>query len=75
MGISEKHAEGGAGSLLKMGKETMSEGDFKSLAGVIPDMDGLLGAVPGMGKKCSRRIGKFFNRNASGCKSVQKARA
>ena len=51
MGISEKQAEGGAGSIFNMAKETMPKSDFGSLSDVVPDMSGLLGAVPGMGKK------------------------
>lgn len=50
MGITNKQAEGGAGSLFNMAKETMPKKDFSSLTDVIPDMSGLLGAVPGMGK-------------------------
>lgn len=53
MGISEKQAEGGAGSIFNMAKETMSKDDFGSLSDVVPDMSGLLGAVPGMSKKKS----------------------
>lgn len=53
MGISKKQAEGGAGSIFNMAKETMSKDDFGSLSDVVPDMSGLLGAVPGMGKKKS----------------------
>ncbi len=53
MGISEKQAEGGAGSIFNMAKETMSKNDFSTLSEVVPDMSGLLSAVPGMGKKKS----------------------
>ncbi|MCT4622965.1 MAG: DUF2780 domain-containing protein [Schleiferiaceae bacterium] len=51
MGITSDQAEGGAGSIFGFAKENMSSTDFSSLAGVIPDMDGLLGAIPGGKKK------------------------
>jgi len=53
MGITKKQAEGGAGSLFKYGKESMSKTDFKKLSDAVPEMDGLLGAVPSLGGKTS----------------------
>jgi Protein of unknown function VcgC/VcgE (DUF2780) len=53
MGITEKQAEGGAGSLFKMSKENMSKEDFSKLSEVVPDMSGLLSAVPSLGGKKS----------------------
>jgi len=51
MGITNKQAEGGAGSLFKFAQEGMTKTDFSKLSDAVPGMDGLLGAVPGVGKK------------------------
>ena len=51
MGITKDQAEGGAGSLFNFGKESMTDTDFGSLTDIIPDMSGLLGAVPSLGGK------------------------
>ena len=53
MGITKDQAEGGAGSLFNFGKETMTDTDFGKLSDVVPDMSGLLGAVPSLGGKKS----------------------
>ena len=49
MGITQQQAEGGAGSIFKFAQETMGQSDFADLSKVIPNMDGLLGAVPKLG--------------------------
>jgi hypothetical protein len=51
MNITKDQAEGGAGSLFNFSKEAMSKSDFGKLSDVVPDMKGLLGAAPKMGKK------------------------
>ena len=48
MGIFQSQAEGGAGALFGLAKEGMSAPDFSSLSKVVPDMGGLLGAVPSL---------------------------
>ena len=46
MDISTEQAQGGAGSLFNMAQEGMSSDDFGKLSEAVPDMSGLLGAVP-----------------------------
>lgn len=58
MGISQSQAEGGAGALFGLAKEGMSAPDFSSLSNVIPDMNGLLGAVPSFGGGKTSMLGK-----------------
>ena len=58
MGISQSQAEGGAGALFGLAKEGMSAPDFSSLSKVIPDMSGLLGAVPSLGGGKTSMLGK-----------------
>jgi hypothetical protein len=51
MNVTQGQAEGGAGALLNMAGETMNKTDYSALGDVIPDMSGLLGAVPSLGGK------------------------
>ena len=55
MDITNEQAEGGAGSLFNFAQEGMSSADFSALSDAVPDMSGLLGAVPALtgGKKKS----------------------
>lgn len=46
VGVSDKQAEGGLGSLLGLAQGQLGTEDFSSLAKMIPNMDGLLSAAP-----------------------------
>ena len=47
--VNKDQAEGGAGALFDMAKENMSLEDFSKVSEVVPNMDGLLDAVPDLG--------------------------
>lgn len=46
VGVSDKQAEGGLGSLLELAQGQLGSKDFSSLANMIPNVDGLLSAAP-----------------------------
>ncbi len=46
LGVSEKQANGGAGSLLKYAKGNLGKEDFSKVSSAIPDMSTLLSAAP-----------------------------
>lgn len=50
LGVSEKQASGGAGSLMKYAKGNLSKDDFSKVSSSIPDMSSLLAAAPAAGK-------------------------
>lgn len=58
MNITNEQAEGGAGALFNMAQESLSETDFSALSKAIPDMNGLLGAVPDISGGKSSMLGK-----------------
>lgn len=49
--VNETQAKGGAGALFEMAKEKLSVDDFTKVAAVVPGMDNLLAAVPGLTPK------------------------
>lgn len=48
-GVNKEQAMGGAGALFEMAEGKMDAGDFKDVAGAVPDMQGYLDAVPSLG--------------------------
>jgi hypothetical protein len=49
LAITPKQAQAGAGTLFGVAKSRLSPADFAKVAGAVPGMDGLLGAIPGVG--------------------------
>ncbi len=49
LGVTQKQATGGAGSILNYAKESLSVDDFSKVASSVPGIDSLLGAVPSAG--------------------------
>ncbi len=49
LGVTQKQATGGAGSILSYAKESLSVEDFSKVASSVPGIDSLLGAVPSAG--------------------------
>ncbi len=47
LGITDRQATGGAGSMLKYAQDSLKPDDFSKVADSIPGIDSLLGAVPG----------------------------
>jgi uncharacterized protein YoxC len=46
LGVTEKQATGGAGSLFQMAKENLSAEDFGKVASAVPGIDSLISAAP-----------------------------
>jgi len=46
--VTKEQAQGGAGALFEMAQGGLATKDFDQIAQVIPDMDGLLNAVPAL---------------------------
>ena len=46
LGVTETQAQGGAGAIFNLAKERMQAEAFDQVAGAVPNMDALLGAVP-----------------------------
>jgi len=46
LGVSDKQASGGVGSILSYAKQALSSGDFSTLTNAIPDSEKLLGSAP-----------------------------
>ena len=57
LGISEKQASGGAGSLMKYAKGNLSGDDFSKVSDSIPDMSSILSAAPAMAKSAGGGLG------------------
>jgi len=51
--VNKEQATGGAGALFGMAKESLNADDFKQVADAVPNMQGMLDAVPAMGGKTS----------------------
>lgn len=51
--VTKEQATGGAGALFEMGKESLAQKDFDGIAAAIPNMQGLLDAVPAVGASSS----------------------
>ncbi|MBN2894745.1 MAG: DUF2780 domain-containing protein [Campylobacterales bacterium] len=49
LGVSEKQANGGAGTLLKYAKGNLGKEEYAQVASAIPDIGSLLGAAPKSG--------------------------
>ncbi len=49
LGVTQKQATGGAGSILNYAKESLSAEDFSKVASSVPGVDSLLGAAPSTG--------------------------
>ncbi len=49
LGVSEKQASGGAGSLLKYAKGNLGKEEYAQVASAIPDLGSLIGAAPKSG--------------------------
>ncbi len=50
LGVSEKQASGGAGSLMKYAKGNLSKDDFSKVSSSIPDMSSIMSAAPDVAK-------------------------
>jgi hypothetical protein len=50
LGVNEKQAAGGAGSLLKYAKGNLSKDDFSKVSKSIPDMSSIMAAAPAVAK-------------------------
>ena len=70
--VSKDQAEGGAGALFGMAKETMSKEDFGKVSDVVPDMDGLLDAIPSTGSNKTSMLGSAA-KQLTGMPKVQAA--
>ncbi|MFO7558444.1 MAG: DUF2780 domain-containing protein [Desulfobacterales bacterium] len=46
LGVSEKQAEGGAGSIFNIAKQSLSDNDFSSIAQVVPGIEKMMAAAP-----------------------------
>jgi Protein of unknown function VcgC/VcgE (DUF2780) len=46
LGVNEAQATGGSGAIFGLAKSRLSPSDFSQVAGVVPEMDSLLGAAP-----------------------------
>ncbi|MEA1918836.1 MAG: DUF2780 domain-containing protein [Campylobacterota bacterium] len=57
LGVSEKQAAGGAGSLLKYAKGNLSADDFSKVSSSIPDMSSILAAAPKAAKSADGGLG------------------
>lgn len=55
--VTKEQAQGGAGSLFEMAQGSMATNDFDQIAQAVPDMDGLLNAVPALGGGSSSMLG------------------
>jgi hypothetical protein len=55
--VSEDQAMGGAGALFGMAKEELSADDFGKISDVVPNMGGLLDAVPSLGSNKTSMLG------------------
>ena len=49
LGLSEEQAQGGAGLLLGLLKDELSETDFAQVSGAVPDSEGLIDKAPEAG--------------------------
>jgi len=57
LGVSEKQAAGGAGSLMKYAKGNLSKDDFSKVSGSVPDMSSILAAAPAAAKAAGGSLG------------------
>jgi hypothetical protein len=66
LGVSEKQAAGGSGSLLSFAKDQMSSADFDVVSGALPDIDGLIGAAPDGGSSVLASGSSLLGGSSSG---------
>ena len=66
LGVSEKQAAGGSGSLLSFAKDQMSSTDFDVVSGALPDIDGLIGAAPDGGSSVLASGSSLLGGSSSG---------
>ncbi len=57
LGVNQKQAAGGAGSLLKYAKGNLSKEDFSKVSKSIPDMSSIMAAAPAAAKKSAGGLG------------------
>ncbi|MGH1372279.1 MAG: DUF2780 domain-containing protein [Cellvibrionaceae bacterium] len=57
LGVTEKQAEGGMGSLFNLAKESLSQDQFGELSNALPGIDQLLGAVPAVSESAQSDSG------------------
>jgi hypothetical protein len=57
LGVSQKQASGGAGSLMKYAKGNLSKDDFSKVSSSIPDMSSILAAAPAATKAAGGGLG------------------
>lgn len=55
--VTKEQAQGGAGALFEMAQGSMATKDFDQIAQVVPNMDGLLNAVPAIGGGTNNMLG------------------
>jgi len=48
LGVTKDQAEGGAGSIFQLAKQSLSVEDFSSIAKAVPGIDQMMGAAPKM---------------------------
>ena len=70
--VSEDQATGGAGALFEMAQESMTKEDFGKVSDVVPNMGGLLDAVPSMGSNKTSMLGSAA-KQLTGMPKVQAA--
>lgn len=71
LSITPEQATGGAGSLFKLAKSTLSPGDFSKVADAVPGMSGLLKAAPKTKSSSPlESLGSSFSGSAGGLASV-----
>ncbi len=62
LGVNEKQAAGGAGSLLKYAKGNLSADDFAKVGSAIPDVGSLLSLAPSLGGGKSSGLGAMASK-------------
>lgn len=66
--VNKEQAEGGTGALFEMAKENMSLDDFSKVSEAVPNMSGLLNAVPDLGGKKMGMLGSATTQLAGSSK-------
>ncbi|WP_319370767.1 DUF2780 domain-containing protein [uncultured Ilyobacter sp.] len=49
LGVTAEQAKGGSGLIFKMAKDKLDEEEFGKVAGVVPDMEGIISSAPKAG--------------------------
>ena len=66
LGVSEKQAAGGSGSLLSFAKDQMSSADFDVVSSALPDVSGLIKGAPDGGSSLLGSSGSLLGGSSSG---------